>query len=644
MRRVPTGHFTDRESAILDALLLTFAPPSVDRGVAGSALRTALLRLAPHRLVKIRGLLGMLDGPVLTFALSGRWGSFAALDLGARERVLRSMADSPLAQLRTGFQVFKRLCAFVAYAATDEAGKNPLWASIGYPGPRTDVPPTPSFTTFAHQSGELDCDVAIVGSGAGGGVAAALFAQAGRRVVVLEAGPIAEPIAAMQREGDAFAALYIESGLCATDDLAISILAGSCIGGGTTVNWCSSLQLTANVAQQWSDASGGIDFCSSLGEHYAAVSERLGIASTHLHNGNNSALQRGAKSLVWPQSEIPRNASSCEDGCGYCGFGCAYGNKRSTAQTYLLDAAAAGAAIVAGAHVDRVIIENGRAGGVEATLADGRRLRVRASTIVVSAGSLRSPGLLRRSGVASPHLGRHLRLHPTTAIFAEFDEPVEMWHGPMQTIVCDKFEDIDDGYGAKFEAVPAHPGLAASAIAWRSQQKHADVMSRLRNAAALIVLTRDRGEGAVSDDGHDDVRYRVDEYDGAHMLTALAGLVRLGFAAGARSVTTLHTEPIVIERRRASDKNLTAFAAALQKRGVEPNRLSVYSAHQMGTCRMHRDPSQGVVDELGRVHGITGLIVADASVFPLSSGVNPMLTIMALAHRSISINLRDVKA
>ncbi|HYK53780.1 MAG TPA: GMC oxidoreductase, partial [Candidatus Eremiobacteraceae bacterium] len=286
------------------------------------------------------------------------------------------------------------------------------------------------------------------------------------------------------------------------------------------------------------------------------------------------------------------------------------------------------------------LIENGRSTGAEALLADGRPIRVRASTVVVSAGSLRSPGILRRSGVASPHLGKHLRLHPTTAVFAEFDEPVEMWHGPMQTIVCDKFEDIDDSYGAKFEAVPAHLGLAASAIAWRSQQRHAEVMSRLRNAAALIVLTRDRGEGSLSDDGHDDVHYRVDQYDSAHMLAALAGLVRLAFAAGARSIATLHTDPIEIERRRASDRNLTAFAERLLTKGVEPNRLAVYSAHQMGTCRMHRDPSHGVVDEAGRVHGVKGLMVADASVFPHSSGVNPMLTIMALAHRSCSEYLR----
>jgi len=210
----------------------------------------------------------------------------------------------------------------------------------------------------------------------------------------------------------------------------------------------------------------------------------------------------------------------------------------------------------------------------------------------------------------------------------------------MQTAACDRFEDIEDGYGAKIEAVPAHPGLAASSLPWRSRDQHAAVMKGIRNAAALIVLTRDRSEGSLSDDGHDDVRYRVDPYDARHMLMALGGLLRLAFAAGAKSVLTLHTEPIELARKRASDANLNALARDVLKRGAAPNRLAVYSAHQMGTCRMHDDPALGVVDATGAVHGVERLLVADASVFPLSSGVNPMLTIMALAHRIASSHLK----
>jgi choline dehydrogenase-like flavoprotein len=154
--------------------------------------------------------------------------------------------------------------------------------------------------------------------------------------------------------------------------------------------------------------------------------------------------------------------------------------------------------------------------------------------------------------------------------------------------------------------------------------------------AALIVLTRDRGEGSVSLDGRDEVTYRISRYDAGHMLRALAGLTDIFFAAGAAKVTTLHTDPLVMTSDRADPAGRRSFGEAIACRGAAANRLGVFSAHQMGTCRMHADSKYGVVNADGAVHGVRGLFVADASVFPLSSGVNPMLTIMALAHRTAS--------
>jgi choline dehydrogenase-like flavoprotein len=631
---------TDRERAVADALMATFAPPGYDRETTTAALTAALSRLAPHRLAKLRTLLGLFDGPLLSLVLAGRFASFVSLDLANRERVLRALADSPIAQLRSGFQAFKRLCAFLAYAAVDAGGRNPLWPGLGYRGPRDDRPAAGDrLPLLVPRADRLECDVVVVGSGAGGGVAAALFSNAGRRVVVLEAGPPADAVDVRQFEAEAFATMYLDSALTSTEDLGVAILAGACVGGGTTVNWCTSLRLAPRVAAQWSDAAGGIDFDASLAPHYDAVAARLDVRTTSAHNRNNDVLLQGCRALGWHQAEIPRNASGCGDGCGYCGFGCAYRNKRSTAETYLRDAVVAGASVVARARVDRIVIDHGHASGVEATV-DGpegpRALSVRAPLVVLGAGSLRTPGLLRRGGVASPHLGRHLKLHPTTAVFAQFDEPVQPWIGPMQTVVSDRFGDLDDGYGAKLEAVPAHPGLAALGLSWRSRAQHLDVMTRSRFAAALIVLTRDRGEGLVTLDERTDIHYAVDPYDGAHMLAALAGLAEIVFAAGATSLLTLHTDPIELSRKDASKEGLAAFARELSSRGTSANRLGVFSAHQMGTCRMHRDPASGVVDENGAVHGVEGLLVADASVFPLASGVNPMLTIMALAHRSVS--------
>lgn len=634
---------TPPERSTLELLQRTFAPEESDIASAVAAFERALLLLAPHRLAKLRQLLRILDGPWLATLLIGKPARFGGLTHEQREKLLVAMADSPIAPLRTGFQAFKRLAGFMAYGALDGTADNPMWRRIGYPGPRSDRPlPSPSLAVDSVGSAVIETDVVVVGSGAGGGVAAAMLAQAGRRVVILDSGPPSDPAQFDQREVRAFQRYYLEAGLCSSQDLGVSILAGACVGGGTVINWCTSLRLSATVARQWKTASGGVDFEAGLAPHFEAVSARLGVRPAQAHNENNAALLRGCRAAGLHADVVPCNRSGCGDGCGYCGFGCAYDHKRSGPTTYLADAVAAGARIFAGTRVEHVLVKNGSVYGVEAAVAREvtgeppreSRVRVNAPIVVVAAGSLRSPGILARSGVNSQHLGRHLRLHPTTAAFARFDHPVETWHGPMQSAYCDAFADLDDCYGAKIEAAPAHPGLMGLALPWRGRAAHAALMRDARYYAALIVLTRDRGKGSVSLDGTDDVHYRLSQYDAGHMLRALAGLTDILFAAGAASVTTLHTDPLTLTVDRADAAGRRAFGEAIAHRGAEPNRLGVFSAHQMGTCRMHANPARGVVDGDGAVHGVRGLFVADASVFPLASGVNPMLTIMALARRT----------
>ena len=634
---------TERERATLERLVETFAPPQTDIGTAARAVETAISRLAPQQQGRLRLLLQLLDGPALALLLIRRPKPFSALRQAEREGLLRALAHSRVPALRSGFQALKRLCHFMAYAAVDQRGGNPLWSVIGYPGPRADFgareAPLPMFTP---EPNELEVDAVVIGSGAGGSVAAALLAFSGRRTIVLEAGPNSDPAQFNQCEAEMMGRWYLDSALAASEDLGVTILAGACVGGGTVVNWCTALPLEPAIGAQWSQASGGIDFEASLAPHYAAVMTRLGAARITAHNANNTVLLRGCAHLGWHADAAQRSAAGCADGCGYCGLGCAYGCKGSTPSTYLRDAVAAGANIVAGARVSRILIENGQARGVEAELAltDSRRsIRVNAPLVIVAAGALRSPGLLRRSGVRSLPLGRHLRLHPTTALLATFDEPIETWRGPMQSAYSNHFGNLHDGYGAKLEAAPAHPGLAALALPWIDRAQHAEQMRAIRNAAALIVLTRDRGEGVVGLDESATVSYRLASYDAYHMRKALAGLAEIALAAGARRLITLHQPPLKLDAAGADSRARRAFASAIMRANCGPNRLGVFSAHQMGTCRMHSSPRGGAVDEFGAVHGVRGVIVADASVFPLASGVNPMITIMALAHRSIAHQL-----
>ncbi len=605
----------------LAAIVATFAPGGSDVARGTELMEEAFARLAPHRRSKLQ-FFARLIAPLM------------ALPRPAREAALRALCDSSISDLRTGFQAFKRLALFAAYAATDEAGTNPLWPTIGYPGPREDrrvspIIPPPTSTV----RGTIHADAVVVGSGAGGGVAAALLARAGLRTVILEAGPVANTTAALQSEARSFADLYLDAGLTATEDLAVSILAGACVGGGTTVNWCTSLRLTPHVAQQWAEAIGYPAMADELQASYASVEARLGVAQSHEHNRNNAAIVEGARVLGWESKAIPRNASGCGEGCGYCGFGCAYGRKQSTTQTYLADAIEAGATLYADTTVDRVRIDHNRVTAVEAG-----DLTIEAPLVIIAGGALRTPGILARSGVKSSHLGRHLHLHPTTALVAEFAEPVDAWNGAMQTALCDRFSSIDDGYGATIEAAPAHPGLMALALPWRSQARHAADMHGARKNALLIVLTRDRGEGTIGLDDRNEIHYAVAADDGERMIQALIGCATLAFAAGAERVATLHADPLEL-RREASEDERTTFFRAIAERGTQANRLAVFSAHQMGTARMNAHPTRGVTDPFGHVHGIEGLMVTDSSVFPLASGVNPMLTIMALAHRAVTLHL-----
>ena len=622
------------ELAILRSLQATFSPLECDLDAATAQVAQALALLPEHKSEQLRSLLRLLETPLLSLVFAGRLSGFSSLDQSSRTRLLVGMGDSPIEKMRTGFQAFKRLCLSAAYSAVDSRSHNPLWAAIGYPGPRGDRPALqPGLQLFEPKDTRIAADAVIIGSGAGGGVAAALLAKSGRTVVVLEAGPTADPQGYTQLEAQSMSSYYLDNALAATDDLGIVTLAGACVGGGTTINWCTCLRISDAVAAQWRDASGGNGF-GDLTEHYDAVAARLAIAPASEHNQNNAVIVRGCSALGWHVAAQPKNTKLCGEGGGYCGFGCAYGCKQSAQATYLRDANDAGARIIAGARAQRVQFNHGAAAGVVASY-QGRELQVSAPLVVLAAGALRTPGILAASGLNSPHLGRHLKLHPTTALFARFDEPIETYKGAMQTAYSDQFGDLDDAYGAKLEVAPAHPGLSAFSLPWRSREQHAAAMRDAANAAALISLTRDRGEGSV-ELKRGDVRYRVSEYDARHMLIGLNGAIEVAFAAGANQVRTLHQRALELDRKDAAAARRHQFAEGILALGAAPNRLAVFSAHQMGTCRMNRDPGNGVIDQRGAVHGATGVYVADASAFPLASGVNPMLTIMALAHRTAS--------
>ena len=591
--------------------------------------------------LRLRLLLSALGSPAANLALSGRLRSLPAMSGSAREAALRGWAMSSLPQRRAGFQALKRLAHVAYYCWPLDPGGHPAWRAAGYPGPlpppATAIDPLPELKVDRDTT--VECDVAVVGSGAGGGVAAGVLTAAGRSVVVLEKGPNPGSRDFTQVEGDMLGALYLDGALLMTQSGSLPVLAGSCVGGGTTINYTTSFPLPEATRAEWSRLSGlplfaGADFEASL----RRVGARLGVGTRWSTPGARDAiLERGCRALGWRVDAIPRNVTDCREGleCGYCTYGCRHGAKNSTARTYLADATRAGARLVARCDAERVVIERGRAVGVVATVRgpDGvpHRLTVRAGAVVAACGAINTPALLARSGVRGRAIGRGLHLHPATALVGIFPERVEPWTGGLQTRYSDQLADQHDGYGVMFETAPVHFALPASGFGWESPRQFKQDVGRLGHLSIVGVLLRDRDAGrvAVSRAGRARVHYELSAFDAAHVRAGLEGAARSLAAAGATEIFSLHTPPARV--RPGARGWLESLMDQCDSRGYRRCRMSYISFHQMGSAAMGSDPRRSVADETGEVRGVRGLFVADGSAFPTSSGVNPMITIMAVA-------------
>ena len=595
----------------------------------------------PGDRLRLLALLSALDSTLANVFLSGKFGSFATMDRNSRQALLKTWAHSRFGVRRAGFQALKRLANVAYYCWPQANGTHSAWVAAGYPGPL----PQPGTTFESLQAlsidadTTLDCDVVIVGSGAGGGVVAGVLAAAGLGVIVLEKGANLRSSDMTQIEGEMLGASYLEGGLLMTQSGSMPILAGSCVGGGTVINYTTSFPLPDRTRAEWDQLSGLSLFSSDrFADSLDRVSKRLNVGTRWTTPGKrDEILERGLQKLGWHVDVIPRNVTDCPEGleCGYCGYGCRHGAKNDTARTYLTDAITAGARLIAGCDVARVNVERNRATGVEGTVRtpDGgsHQLTVHAPVVVTACGSIHTPALLKRSGLSSPAIGRGLRLHPASAVLGVFPERVEPWSGSMQTRYSDQFANIDGGYGVKFETAPIHFALAASAFGWQSPQRYREDVERLGNTSLTGMLLRDRDPGRLSftKHGRPRVHYDLSRYDAGHYHRAIRGAAEVLAAAGATEITTLHSPPVRVNPGKS--RWLDDFSDACASRGYRHNRMSFITFHQMASASMGVDPKRSVVGETGETHDVTGLYVADASAFPTSSGVNPMITIMAIA-------------
>ncbi|MCA9678325.1 MAG: GMC family oxidoreductase, partial [Myxococcales bacterium] len=480
----------------------------------------------------------------------------------------------------------------------------------------------------------LDCDVVVVGTGAGGAVVAKELAEAGVAVVMLEEGRYFDRSEFNGRPFEMQRAMYRAGGATfAVGNVPIPIPIGQTVGGTTTVNSGTCYRVPDRVLAHWRDDLGLAELTpDALAPHFDKVERILGVADARPEflGGNARVIQRGCDALGYAHRPLRRNAPDC-DGQGVCCFGCPTDAKRSTNVSYVPMALRAGAELFHGARVERVIVAGGRATGVVARVrgADGgsHRVTVHARAVVLACGTLMTPGLLEANGLggASGELGGNLSIHPACGALAEFDERIAGWDGIPQGYSIDEFHDegiLFEGAATPLEyTVSLMPQVGARLV---------ELAEGFDRVASFGFLVADTSRGRVRQvGGRPVITYVLNDHDVARLKRGVDILARVFFAAGARAVLT----PVhgFDELRSAAD--LDRFRATR----VRASQLELSAYHPLGTCRMGVDPARSVVGADHQLHDCAGLYVVDGSAVPSSLGVNPQVTIMALATRAAQL-------
>jgi choline dehydrogenase-like flavoprotein len=583
--------------------------------------------VSPQVLSRIR--LGLRAFELLPFP----W-RFSRLDLAAREDFLRRMEGSRLG-IYHELLLLGKVFTTLGYAVTPEVERRiGFEASCRLADGSRPEPSGPLGDTEPAGDGE-ECDVVIVGSGAGGAVAAATLAEQGLDVIVLEAGQSFNRENYPSEPLEAIASLYRDGGLTiAGGRPQIPIPVGRAVGGTTVVNSGTCFRAPEPVLGDWRSRFG-IDWAEDLDPHFAEAEGFLRVTPLDPERmGRNGQLaMEGAAKIGASGGPISRNAGNCVQ-CSSCPFGCEIDAKRGMHVSYLPRAVAAGARLRTGVEARQVIVHDGRATGVRCQVtADGtesrhidrfesRRpyvVRARVGTIVAG-GALGTPELLLRSGLGGSQVGRNLHIHPACWVGARYEEEVRGWDGVMQSYYIDQWEPQRILLEATFTPLAFGGGWLQG-----TGRQHQQAMLDFGQVGSIGVHLSDESQGRIrlTNNGALRASYKLTPADTDRLTYGIARAAEIHFAAGATEVYPNIARAPVLTPNRLAEFEATRF---------KPSELRLEAFHPMGTARIASE-AQGVCAPDGSVHGVNGLYVADASLFPTSVGVNPMMTVIAFANR-----------
>lgn len=503
-----------------------------------------------------------------------------------------------------------------------------------------------------EQDLQLEADVVIVGTGAGGGISAEILSRAGLRVVMLEEGGLRYARRDFRmKEAEAYPTLYQESAGRQTKDKGITILQGRTVGGSTTVNWTSSFRTPGDTLGFWQREFGLTNLTvDKMAPWFESAERRLHVSDWTVEpNNNNKMLMSGANRLGISWNQIRRNVNGCMN-LGYCGMGCPANAKQSMLITTIPTALDQGCILVTNARVQRVLIQGDVAKGIEAQALgvdgirpNGKTVRVMAKHVVLAGGAINNPALLMRSAAPDPHgtLGKRTFLHPVNISGALFPYPIEPYNGAPQSIYSDHFlhsQPVTGAIGYKLEVPPVHPVLAGITLTGFGAQ-HRTMMEKFPNLQVVLALLRDGfhdqsagGKVSLKSDGTPLLDYQITPFVWEGLRRAYLTMAEIQFEAGAERVMPIHEDA-----SRDGYVSWREARQAIMDLPMQTMRARVVSAHVMGGCGMGADPRTSVINEDGYHHQIANLSVIDGSAFPTSIGANPQLSIYGLANRQATL-------